>query len=190
MLFRWIFTHAGLRTWYNKINQWLWAFGVPWSPGFVLGVPPRGGFWKQSKWPWIMIHSMSCRKPCRLYVHLAFTYILRWSLERSVKRTWTGSAFSANEGAWSVLVTGSHSRVWSGPQIPGEGIEPKTFMTNSERGELAATYRWTNWDFKTWSETTLNYGMMVKRYPNLKEEIGVSIPGCEISSLLDRKLAR
>ena len=28
--------------------------------------------------------------------------------------------------------------------------------------------------------------MMVKRYPNLKEEVGGSIPGCEISSLLDR----
>jgi hypothetical protein len=31
---------------------------------------------------------------------------------------------------------------------------------------------------------------MVERYPNLKEEIGGSIPGCEISSLLDGKLAR
>jgi hypothetical protein len=32
--------------------------------------------------------------------------------------------------------------------------------------------------------------MMVERYPNLKEEVGNSIPGCEISSLPDRKLAR
>ena len=32
--------------------------------------------------------------------------------------------------------------------------------------------------------------MMVKRYPNLKEEVGGSNPGCEISSLPDRKLAR
>ena len=30
----------------NRINQELWAFGVPWSPGFVLGLPPRGDFWK------------------------------------------------------------------------------------------------------------------------------------------------
>ena len=29
--------------------------------------------------------------------------------------------------------------------------------------------------------------MMVERYPNLKEEVGGSILGCEISSLLDRK---
>ena len=36
---------------------------------------------------------------------------------------------------------------------------------------------------------TLNYWMMVERYPNLKEEVGGSIPGCEISSLLDRNMA-
>ena len=53
---------------------------------------------------------------CRLYVHLAFTCILRWSLKRSVKqRTWTGSPFSTNESVWSVMVRGSQSRVWSGP---------------------------------------------------------------------------
>ena len=61
---------------------------------------------------------MPCRNPCRLYFHLAFTYTLRWSLERSVKRTWTGSAFSTNESAWSVMVTGSQSRVRSGPNSP------------------------------------------------------------------------
>jgi hypothetical protein len=33
------------------------------------------------------------------------------------------------------------------------------------------------------------YWMMVERYPNLKEEFG-SIPECEISSLLDRILAK
>jgi hypothetical protein len=32
--------------------------------------------------------------------------------------------------------------------------------------------------------------MMVERYPNLKEEVGGSNPGCEIFSLLDGKLAR
>jgi hypothetical protein len=34
---------------------------------------------------------------------------------------------------------------------------------------------------------TPNYWMMVERYPNLKEEVGGSIPDCEISSLLDKK---
>ena len=91
-------------------------FGVPWFPGFVLGLPPRDGFWKLSKWPWNMIHSMPCRNPCRLYIHIAFTYILCWSLKRSVKRTWTGSTLSTNESAWSVMVTGSQSRVWNGPK--------------------------------------------------------------------------
>ena len=37
---------------------------------------------------------------------------------------------------------------------------------------------------------TLSYQMMLERYPNLKEEVGGSIVGCEISSLLDGKLAR
>ena len=35
---------------------------------------------------------------------------------------------------------------------------------------------------------TPNYWMMAERYPNRKEEVGGSIPGCEISSLLDRNL--
>ena len=60
-------------TWLNGINQWLWVFRVPWSTGLVLGLPPRGGFWKYSKWPWNTIHSMPHRNPCRLYNHLAFT---------------------------------------------------------------------------------------------------------------------
>jgi hypothetical protein len=44
-----------------------------------------------------------------------------------------------------------------------------------------------NWDR---SEMTLNYWMMVERYPNLKEEAGILIVGCKISSLLDEKLAK
>ena len=37
---------------------------------------------------------------------------------------------------------------------------------------------------------TLNYWMMVERYPDLKEEVGGLIPGREISSLLDKKIVR
>jgi hypothetical protein len=40
------------------------------------------------------------------------------------------------------------------------------------------------------SKTTLNYRMMVKRYPNLKEEVGGLIPAYEISSLHDGKLVK
>ena len=40
------------------------------------------------------------------------------------------------------------------------------------------------------AEDALKSWMMVERYPHLKEEVGGSIPGCEISSLLDIKLAR
>ena len=53
-----------------------------------------------------MIHLMPYRNPHRFYMHLAVPYILRWSLKHSGKRTWTGSAFSTNESAWSVMVTG------------------------------------------------------------------------------------
>ena len=41
-----------------------------------------------------------------------------------------------------------------------------------------------------WFKTTLKYWMMVERYPNLKKEVGGSIPSCEISSLLDKKPVR
>ena len=82
---------------------------VPWSPGFVLGLPPRGVLKKKSKWPWNMIHSMPCKDPCRLYIHL-WLHILRWSLKHSAKQTWTSSAFSTNENGWSAMVTCSQSR--------------------------------------------------------------------------------
>ena len=41
-----------------------------------------------------------------------------------------------------------------------------------------------------WLETTLNYWMIMERYPNPKEEVGNSIPDHEIPSLLDKTLAR
>jgi hypothetical protein len=37
---------------------------------------------------------------------------------------------------------------------------------------------------------TLNYRIMVERYPNLKEEVGGSNPDCEISFYQMGKLAR
>ena len=96
----------------NKTNQQSWAFGVPWSPGFALGPPPRGGFWKQSKWPSCTIHSMPCRNPHRPYIRLASTYSVGPS-KRSVKRrTWTGSAFATNERSRSVIWSWAHNLMW------------------------------------------------------------------------------
>ena len=47
-------------------------------------------------------------------LHPSWIYILRWSLKRCVKWTWTGSsAFPTNESAWSVMVMGSQSLMWS-----------------------------------------------------------------------------
>jgi len=113
--FQWSVIHVGLHTCENGLKQWLWTFKISWSSGFVLGLPPRGGSWKLSKQPWNMIHLMPCKNPCRLHIHLAFTYSLRWSLKHSVKRTWPSPAFSTNESAGSLMVTGSQSHVWSDP---------------------------------------------------------------------------
>ena len=57
-----------------RISQWLRAFGLPWSSGFVLGLLPIGEFWEQFMCPWNMIYPMACRNLCRLYIHLASTY--------------------------------------------------------------------------------------------------------------------
>ena len=58
----------------ERIKVRLWAFGVPWSPGFALGLPPRGGFESSSSDHGTWSISMPCRNPCRLDIHLAFTY--------------------------------------------------------------------------------------------------------------------
>ena len=57
-LFTWVLMHDK-----NKINQRLWASGVLWSLGFVLGLPPRSGFWKKKVQVTMKhIHSMPCRE--------------------------------------------------------------------------------------------------------------------------------
>jgi hypothetical protein len=73
-------------------------------------------FENSPKWPWNMIHSIPHRNPCRLYIHLAFTYSVGPSSVVCVKRTWTGTAFSTNESAWSVMDTGSQPCVWKNPK--------------------------------------------------------------------------
>ena len=60
----------------NKINQQLWAFGVPWSPGFVLGLPPRDGFEKTVQVSMKHVPWTPHRNPCRLCIHHAVTYSL------------------------------------------------------------------------------------------------------------------
>ena len=94
-LFRWISIHTGPHTWQNRINQQLWTFEVPWSPNFVIDLPPRSGFWKKIQ---ATMNTQSNRCHVRIHANftsnLAFTYILHWSLKRSVNRTWTGLRLS------------------------------------------------------------------------------------------------
>ena len=56
--------------------------------------------------------------------------------------------------------------------------------TFGELGILIIVFKFS----QMWSVMTLNYWMMVERYPNLTEEVGGLIPGCEIFSLLDRNM--
>ena len=130
VLIQWVYVCAHM---ISRINQRSWAFGMPWSPSFASGLPPRGGLWKQSKWHWHVIHRIPRRNPCRLHIHLAFTYSLRWSLKRSVRRTWTGPAFSTVESAWSVMVMGFQSHVRSRPNIlPSIRVVLEWYCWNSD----------------------------------------------------------
>ena len=55
-----------------------WSAIVSW---FCVTFTSKKWFQKQSKWPWNMIHLMTFRNPCRLCIHLAFTYFIRPSSE-------------------------------------------------------------------------------------------------------------
>jgi hypothetical protein len=96
------------------MNQRLWAFGLKQAFGFVLGLPPRGGFWKWSKWPWNMIYSM----PCRIHVdstsimHSRTPLVPQAHCEVNLDRL---CLFHQ----WECLKCNGHgfqSRVWSGPK--------------------------------------------------------------------------
>ena len=54
----------------------MWAFRVPWSPRFVLDLPRRDGHLKIVQVTIKHDLSMPCMSPCRLYIHLAFTYLV------------------------------------------------------------------------------------------------------------------
>ena len=70
---------------------------------------------RPTKWPWNMIPLMLCKTSCGPNIHLAFTYSVGPS---NVVWSELGPAqpFPTNESAWSAMVTGLQSRVWSGPE--------------------------------------------------------------------------
>ena len=83
---------------------------------------------------------MPCRSSCRLYIHLTLTYYVGPS---NVVWNELGPAppfLVTNESAWSVMVTGAQSRVWSGPNfvtaiLPLPSVNPigrsqRTWKTN------------------------------------------------------------
>ena len=59
---------------------------------------------------------MPGRSPCRLFIHLAFTYSVGPSSVMWSSELGPAPPFPTNESAWSGMVTGSQSRVWSGYQ--------------------------------------------------------------------------
>ena len=90
-----------------KYNKWMRLKShntmVSW---FVLGLPLRGGFRKYVKWPWNIIHLMSCR----LDIHVAFTCSIAPS---SVMWSEVGPTphFFTNESTWSAMVSRAPSVV-------------------------------------------------------------------------------
>ena len=74
MLFQSIYVHAASSHMIKSNKSMLARFSVAWSPSFVSDLPPRGGFWKYSKWASHMIHSMPYKNPRRFYINIAFTY--------------------------------------------------------------------------------------------------------------------
>jgi hypothetical protein len=79
----------------------------------MLRVRPTSKRWFLERVHMTMKHYpfLPCKNPHRLYLHLAFTYSGGpSSVERS--ELWTSSAFSTNDNAWSLMVTGFQFRVW------------------------------------------------------------------------------
>ena len=78
---------------------------------------------------------MPCTSPCRLYIHhLAFTYSVGPSSIVWSSKLGLAPPFPPNESAWSVMVMGSQSRLWSGPKCcdfgwPKISIVTKFFYT-------------------------------------------------------------
>ena len=117
-------------------------FGVPWSPSFVLGLPPRGGFWKKSKWPRNMTHSMPCKNPCRPSIHLAFTYSLQWSLIKRKCEANLDQLRLLHQQECSKCNNG-HGLSVSYVKWPLVNLDHRDW--NNDRGEPAVSYKWTVW---------------------------------------------
>ena len=66
------------------------------------------------RWFLIIVQVTMKHNPFEATYESTYHHVLHWSLNCSVKRTWTGFAFSTNESAWSAMVTGSLSPVGSG----------------------------------------------------------------------------
>ena len=73
MLLQWMIFMQVLCTWFIWINQWLWAFTMPWSLG-SCHIRPTSKRWFLKIIQ--TIHSMPCRNPRGLYIHIAFTYFV------------------------------------------------------------------------------------------------------------------
>jgi hypothetical protein len=82
MLFQWVLIHAGLQTWYQRMNQRLWAFGVSWSPSFMFKATCKRWFLK------IIQVTMKHDSFDAIYVgiHVDFTSIILHTLTPGVPR--------------------------------------------------------------------------------------------------------
>jgi hypothetical protein len=75
-LFRQVFTYDK-----NRLNQRLWAFGVPWSPSFVVGLPHHWG---------------AVNEPC---VIASMVHLGRWS-----SKAHSGALVVIGGGGWRLML--------------------------------------------------------------------------------------
>ena len=74
MLFQWISIHVVSSHMIKYKKSTVMRFRSTMVSRFCVRSTSKRWFWKYSKWPLNMIHLMPCRNPCKLHIHLAFTY--------------------------------------------------------------------------------------------------------------------
>ena len=106
MLFHWIYVHVGSShmTKYNKsIIVRFWSAIISHLPilgsAYLQEVVFENNPKDHETW------SIRCHAGIHVDFTSIFPSILRWSLKRNVKQTWTNSTFSSNESAWNAMVT-------------------------------------------------------------------------------------
>ena len=128
-------------------------------PIVVWGLPPRGGCWKQSKWPWNMIHWMPYRNPRRLYIHITSTYSV---------------------GPSSIVWT----KLGPAPPFPPTGVLDFVVVTGTQSHPRSGPYRSNNLKTANWDWHLLNFQLQVFVTPQWESALEGQLPATVVRSLL------